>query len=498
MLFKTIYLALASLMTLFTLVNCTKIQEVESFAPGDLPQAEISTIVANGSASASLYCSISGGCPIRLTGTNFFKKARVFVGSYECDDVVVSDDFTTIDCNVGAGQNGVYDISVKNIDNQYSTFAPSVSATTMQFSYASFLYLGVLTSPGQVFGYAQHPTTGALLSIAGSPFTTGGNNTYGVAMSMNNKFLYSANFSSHTVTAFSINPINGSLSMLGSPMPTDARGPNGLFAHSSGRFLYITNYVSSSVSAYNIGSDGALTQVTGSPFSASPARTLNGITGTSDGRFIFAAAGGGAAGSNGIAAYSVDTTTGALTLVSGSPFTNPDDGSVTNQGDGISIHPNGEWLYMGLFGQGKMAAWRINPSTGTLTAIGTPVDNNSPIYTDEGGSASIVSADGNFLYGTAFSRSDEANSERIITYSINQITGAVSKVSDVRTEGGPNDIRIDTTGNFAYTCNTLNPPSISAYSVNKTTGALSPLTPAYYPIAAPSEGPAIMIMQINR
>ena len=498
MLSKIAYVSLISILTLLTLVNCSKIQEVESFAPGDLPQAVISTIVANGSASASLYCSISGGCPIRITGTNFFKKAQVFVGSYECSDVVISDDFTTIDCNVGPAQNGVYDIRVKNIDNQFGTFAQGVSATAMQFSYASFLYLGVLTSPGQVFGYAQHPTTGALLAIAGSPFTTGGNNTYGVAMSTNNKFIYSANFTSQTVTAFSINPINGSLSMIGSPMQTDARGPNGLFTHPSGRFLYVTNYVSSSVSAYSIGSDGTLTRVSGSPFPAAPARTLNGITGTNDGRFIFAAAGGGAQGTNGIAAYTVDTSTGVLTLVSGSPFTNPDDGSVTNQGDGISIHPNGEWVYMGLFGQGKMAAWQINQTTGALTAIGNPVDNNSPVYTDEGGSASIVSADGSFLYGTAFSRVDENNSEKIITYSINQATGAVSKVSEVSTEGGPNDIRIDTTGNFAYSCNTMNPPSISAFSVNKTTGALTPLSPAYYPIAAPSEGPAIMVIQTNR
>lgn len=494
--FKLMTIALIALTTLLTLLNCSKIQEVESFAPGDLPQATITNIEANG--GDSLYCSISGGCPIRITGTNLFKKARVYVGGYECEDVVISDDFTTIDCNVGPAQNGVYDISVKNIDNQYSTFAGGVSATQMQFSYASFLYLGVRNSPGEVFGYAQHPTTGALIPIAGTSFTTGGNDTYGVVMSMNNKFLYSANYASQTITAFSINPINGSLAMIGSPMTTDARGPNGLFAHPAGQFLYITNYASHSISAYSIGNDGVLSHVPNSPFSALPARNLNGITGSSDGRFIFAAASGGLPNTNGIAAFSVDTATGALTLVSGTPFRNPADGSVANQGDGISIHPNGEWIYMGLYGQGKMAAWSINPSTGVLTPISSPVSNNSPIYADEGGSASIVSADGKFLYGTAFSRSNEANSEKIITYEIDQSSGALTKLSDASTAGGPNDIRIDSTGNFAYTCNTMNPPSISAFSVNKTTGALSPLTPAYYDIDADNEGPAIMIMQINR
>jgi len=493
---KLISVSLIALTTLLTVLNCSKIQEVESFAPGDLPQATITSIVANG--GGSLYCSISGGCPIRISGKNLFKKARVYVGGYECEDVVISDDFTTIDCNVGPAQNGVYDISVKNIDNQYSTFAAGVSATEMQFSYASFLYIGVRNSPGEVFGYAQHPTTGALLPIAGTSFTTGGNDTYGVAMSINNKFLYSANYTSQTVTAFAINPINGSLAMIGSPMTTDARGPNGLFAHPGGQFLYITNYASHSISAYSVGNNGVLSQVPNSPFSALPARNLNGITGSSDGRFIFAAASGGLPNTNGIAAFTVNTSTGELTLVSGTPFRNPSDGSVNNQGDGITIHPNGEWIYMGLYGQGKMAAWSINQTTGALTPIGSPAANNSPAYSDEGGSASIVSSDGRFLYGTAFSRSNEANSEKIITYAIDQMTGAVSKVTDASTEGGPNDIRIDTTGNYAYTCNTVSSPSISAFSVNKSTGTLTPLTPAFYPIAAPSEGPAIMIMQIKR
>lgn len=494
--FRLISISLILLATLLTLLNCSKIQEVESFAPGDLPQATITNIVANG--GGLLYCSISGGCPIKITGTNFFKKARVFVGGFECEDVVISNDFTTIDCNVGPAQNGVYDITVKNIDNQYSTFADGVSATTMQFSYASFLYIGVLNSPGEVLGYAQHPTTGALLAVSGNPYSTGGNGTYGVAMSMNNRFLFSANYTSQTVTTFAINPLNGSLAMVSSPMTTDGVGPNGLFTHPSGQFLYITNNTSSSISAYNIGNDGLLTQVNGSPFSSLPARRLNGITGSSDGRFIFAAAGVSNNDFNGVAAFTVNTTTGALTLVSGTPFKNPADGSISNRGDGISIHPNGRWLYMGLFGQQKMAAWSIDQSTGSLTPIGIPVSNSVTGYSDDGGSASIVSADGLFLYGTAFSRVDEANSEKIITYSVNPADGSLSKLSDVSTEGGPNDIRIDTTGNYAYTCNTVSSPSISAFSVNKSTGTLTPLTPAFYPIAAPSEGPAIMIMQINR
>lgn len=495
---KLIFISLIALATILTLANCSKIQEVESFAPGDLPQATIDAIVANG--GGELYCSISGGCPIQITGTNFYKKARVFIGSYECEDVVISDDFTTINCNVGPGQNGVYDISVKNIDNQYSTIGAGVSATTVQFSYASFLYLGVQNSPGQVYGYAQHPTTGALLSVSGSPFTTGGNGTYGVTMSINNKYLYSADFVSSTISTFSINPLTGRL-VSGAVVNSDStglKGPNGLFAHPSGSYLYVSNYYGNDVSGYAVGTDGSLTRLTGSPFSTSGAARINGLVGSSDGRFLFAAAGSPNAVSSGVVAFTVDQSTGSLSVVEGSPFRNTLGGGIThNRGDGISIHPNGQWLYMGLYAQGKIAGWHIDQTTGVLTPIEAPIDNGSPTIPDDGGSASTVSADGLFLYGTAFSRTDP-DGKRVIVYSINPATGGLSRVSQVTTAGGPNDIRIDTTGNYAYTCNTLDSPSISAFSVNKSTGALTDLSPASYSVPAPESGPGIMIMQINR
>lgn len=495
---KIMFISLISLVTVLTLVNCSKIQELESFAPGDLPQAVISTIIANGSASSSLYCSISGGCPIRLTGTNFFKKARVFVGSYECDDVVISDDFTTIDCNVGPGQNGVYDISVKNIDNEFSTFAPGVSSTVLQYSYASFLYLGVANSPGEVHGFAQHPTTGALLPLAGSPFATGGNGTYGVTMSVNNKFLFSTNFLSNTITSLAINPLNGNLTS-GSVVNSDSsgsKGPNGLFAHPSGNFLYVSNFNGNDISGYSINSSGALVPLAGSPFTTSGAIKMNALVGSSDGRFLFAAAGSPIVSGSGVVVYTVNPSTGALTVVEGSPFRNNLDASVVaNRGDGISIHPNGRWLYVGLFYQGKVAGWDINQTTGALTPLEAPVDNGS--VPDDGGSAVTVSADGLFLYGTAFSSSNPAG-KRAIVYEINPDNGRLTRRSQATTQGGPNDIRIDTTGNYAYTCNTLNDPSISAFSVNKTTGALTPLTPAYYNIDANNNGPGIMVIQRNR
>ena len=480
------------------LFNCQRNQDKDSYAPSLLPKAVIKTISANG--GGSLYCSISGGCPLQITGENFYNKVRVLVGSYECKNVTVSQNNTTIDCIVGPGQNGVYDITVKNIDNQQSSLDPSITdPTTLQFSYASFLYLGSQESPGKVYGFAQNPTTGALITVSGSPFSISTeNSTYGVTIHSNNKFIYAANVNTNTISTYSINPLTGALTAVGTPTAAGAIEPNGLAFHPALSYLYVSNYGGNSISAFQVSETGQLTAISGSPFSAGTGQKLNGLVISRDGRFLFTAASGSTSGTNGVVAYSIDQTSGALNLISGSPFLNTLGGETSNKGDGISIHPNGKWLYMGLFGSRKMAAWTIDQTTGQLTALEAPILNNSTTgYPDDGGSASTVSADGLFLYSTAYS-TNSSNPKKIIIYSINQSTGGLSRSSEVDTGGGPNDIRIDTTGRFAYTCNTRNSPSISAYSINKSTGALTGLSPRDYSVSAPDAGPGIMVMQINK
>ena len=214
--FKKLFLTISLAGSLLFITNCknNSSSEEESFAPGNLPQAVISTIRVNN--GGAFYCSISGGCPLVVTGKNFFKKSKVYIGNYPCLESVHSEDFTQISCVVGPGQNGVYDIKVVNFDGKASVLADTITdPTTLQFSYASFLYLGSQENPGKVYGYAQHPTSGALLNIVGSPFSVAGHTgTYGVVIHPNNKYIYAANVSTGTVSAFSITPETKEVSRL--------------------------------------------------------------------------------------------------------------------------------------------------------------------------------------------------------------------------------------------------------------------------------------------
>ncbi len=495
--YKNIGFFLAALMAAAFISNCKGNDfDQESFSPSDLPQAEISGITVNTGNGDAFYCSISGGCPVTIIGNNFFTNAKVYIGDYLCQDIVITGR-TQINCTAGPAQNGVYDIRVVNGDGKSSKFADTiVDPTTMQFSYTSFLYLGSQENPGRVYGYAQHPTSGALITIVGSPFSIPASaaQTYGVVIHPNNRFLYSANVGSSTVSTYSINPANGRLTAVGTPVASGSPGANGMFFHPTGKFLYVTNYNGNTVSAFSINSDGTPTPIAGSPFATTGATTINGVVVSSDGKFLYAASMGG---NGGVVGFAINQDSGALTLIPGSPFRNNLGGDASNPGDGITIHPNGHWLYMGLVGIRKVSGWTIDPISGVLTPIEAPISNNSPTpFNDNQGSASTVSADGRFLYGTAFSTTG-TDPKKIVVYAIDQTTGGLTRVSNVDTGGGPNDVRIDTTGNFAYTCNSTNPPSISAFSVNKTTGELAPLTPRDYAIPAPNFGPGIMVIQRN-
>jgi 6-phosphogluconolactonase len=83
----------------------------------------------------------------------------------------------------------------------------------------------------------------------------------------------------------------------------------------SGRFAYVTDGFNNNVAAYSIDSTtGTLTQITGSPFAAGSNTFL--IAADISGRFVYVANQGA-----GITAYSLDLVSGTLTAVAGSPFT---------------------------------------------------------------------------------------------------------------------------------------------------------------------------------
>ncbi len=166
-----------------------------------------------------------------------------------------------------------------------------------------------------------------------NPISTGGTAPKGMAISPNGSFLYVANSSTHNVTVFQIGT-NGLLTLVpptGSttnPIPTGTGGttPNSLMISLDGRFLYSANG-GGTISAFTIGSDGLLGLVSTSagnlnPISAGANATPVGLTMSPDGRFLYVATNVSTLGGR-VSAFTITPETGALvplTALLGNPF----------------------------------------------------------------------------------------------------------------------------------------------------------------------------------
>lgn len=174
----------------------------------------------------------------------------------------------------------------------------------------------------------------------------------------------------NSVSAFSVAPDGVLTPVAGSPFGTGGAGTGsaGFFAGNrltictAGGFLFVANELSNNISVFSIDSaTGALTLVPGSPFPAggSPAGISLGLT--PDNRFLFAAN----ANSGIIGAFSISAN-GSLSPVPGSPF------AAGGSPDGIKVSPDGRFLSVAVISSDAVGVFNIS-SNGALTPVpGSP------------------------------------------------------------------------------------------------------------------------------
>jgi len=316
-----------------------------------------------------------------------------------------------------------------------------------------------------VSAFKINATTGKLTQVTGSPFATG-ENPVAVAVDPSGQFAYVANILSDNISAYKIES-NGALKpVAGSPFAAGL-APNSVAIDPSGKFLYASNEDDSpggDVSAYTIDSStGALTPIPGSPFL--PRSGGFALTLAPSGEFGYVGSGDGAQ----ITAFSINRTTGVPTVVAGSPFVQAGaSGSYT-----IVVDPASQFLYaLGGTEGNNIAAFSINGSTGALTSIA-----GSPFATGTDPSAATVDPNDKLLYVT-----NEGTNE-VWTYTIAD-NGALTFLNTARTQQGPSSVALGVgtasityTPKFAYVANgNGSANNVSAYKINATTGKLKAVT----------------------
>jgi 6-phosphogluconolactonase (cycloisomerase 2 family) len=275
------------------------------------------------------------------------------------------------------------------LDATNSVFGPTAGYTApviptqddgsgMVVAQKKYLYVGI-PSTFQVFGYSVD-SNGGLTALSGSPF---GANYLSTAVGTKNMitnpagtFLFVLSGVSNQIYVYQIGS-SGSLSVVsGSPFTIPFLGAN-LAIDGLGKYLYITQNLGShtglQVAAYSISSSGGLTAVQGSPF----AYPMWEVAADPTGKYLIGTT-GSTLSVNGtddfhLYVFSIQqsgSNAGALTQVSGSPFT------TVYSPYGIAMQPNstGNLVYSFSIndtdtGYNAVEGFSLDSTTGSLTAL---------------------------------------------------------------------------------------------------------------------------------
>lgn len=273
-----------------------------------------------------------------------------------------------------------------------------------------------------------------------------------LAVSPSGQYAYVSDNAGNNVWGFAINSTTGNLS----PLPTGpfmgtGSTPNEMVVDPSGKVLYILNddiYSSETIVTFAIdvatGNLGKQKRVRMKGYGQAIA--LSGGTGpvTYTTKYAYVANNSG----NTISAYSINSATGGLTNVSGSPF-------AAGSGPTVVVDPLGEFLYAVDSGEGAISAFAIDHTTGVLSVVpGSPFGNSG--YPGGGGwlvlpLSMAIDSSGQFGYVT----NSSPTSNTVTALTIDRATGALGAFYELTAGTAPGVARSDPTGKFVYVTNTL-------------------------------------------
>ena len=287
------------------------------------------------------------------------------------------------------------------------------------------------------------------------------------------KFLYVLNTSAATVSAFTASASTGALMpVAGSPFPTSA-GSSGLVVEPTGRFVYVGG--SSGADAYSIDpTTGTLTLIAGSPFRGPPGSTVVcGLFCLASEKFLWYPQ--WTSVGIGVNAFAIDAMTGALTSIGPVGAT-----ADTAGGDHAAFDPAHGFFYLDNISD--VQEYTVNALTGALTYVTTMQPPSPAFWT-------YITLDptGKFAY-LPLGTSDVTAASNISVYAVDATTGTLSPLSSNTIAAGVDAgvVVFDLTGKFVYIGNSGAlgiPTSISAYAINPTTGALTPVPGSPFPTA---------------
>ena len=231
----------------------------------------------------------------------------------------------------------------------------------------------------------------------------------------------------------------------------------------TGRALYATLNSPDGVAGLGIHpTTGAVTLLPGSPFGS--AAYPDSVVAHPSGRFVYVAHNNSNVSNYQLSAYTVDGNTGALSPVQGSPY--PVAGYVRH----LAVEPSGRYLYATLPNTWQVAGFQIDATTGGLTPLaGSPFTFSYPHFPwalafDPSGTTGYLAG---YYYNTVTAVRVEAS-------------GALTPVGTAVSIGGyALSPMVDPTGKFVFVVDP-NADRLSVFQRDAGTGALTPVAGSPY------------------
>ena len=349
-----------------------------------------------------------------------------------------------------------------------------------------FLYTvsGSGSEPDSIIAFAIDPSTGALSGVPGAPFSAG-SGTSAIVIDPSGSFLYATNGNDGTISAYSRDTTTGALTEIpGSPFPFAPGSPGLIAIDPAAPFVYVSQFSNAltggEIAGYAMNtSTGALTALS----NPTTAGYLGSMLIDPAGKYLYV--GGTIQCDNSgdtICGFSIDGTTGALTPL-------PASQASQSPGPLQGFDPSGRFIVQregtgDAFTEPNYVPLQFDSATGALTeSFAQQIDIGAPAGMI-GGSTPVVTV-------PAFAYVANSGDNTVSAYSVNAATGALTPISGspYSTGAAPSAIAADPFGRFLFVANSGS-NNVSAFTINQTTGALTAVAGSQF---AAGTGPSALV-----
>ncbi len=366
--------------------------------------------------------------------------------------------------------------------------AVATGTTPRSFNIDASGRFAYVAAPGssELFTYAIDQTSGALSEVASSRVAIDPS-FGGLALARSGNYLYVFNPAPGWIAPFAINAATGAPTALAGEPIAAGTYINYLGMHPNGRFIYAKRGTQLRDEANGIvvfalnAATGALTEIAGSPFDVG-ANPLQ-IVIDPRGRRLYASHVLVSPTQLQVRAYSIDTDSGALSVIPGSPFAN------SQSPESLAIDSTGKFLYTSNTSSDVLTAYSISAADGSLSQLASsPVSaGDQPSFVAVNEDTAPLTVSSKFIYAT------DALTNIVKSFAI-AADGTLTFGADAAA-AGPLGVTLDPKGRYAYAASTTT-GNIHIYSVASQTGALTEISGS--PVAGGSDAYYVSIEPSGR